>query len=249
MRNTVRLASLGQELSHAPCARIVRRIGTRLFDDDRSAGGHDDERGRCGRGGRRSVCGAAPGAGGEPLHRRHQSGNRDPHSAGAEMATPNLNLVYSSSAGGAGPYGEGWSLAVGSIERSGKWGVPRCMVSDGFDATDEFVLSLNGSAIELVTYGAGPNGSTAYRSRTDQSFLEAFRRTDNSWEVFDRSGMRYQFGTTAESRRTRTGGCGFTSIWGLTQMKDPNNNVVDVAYRTGENTLSLDTVQYGGTPS
>jgi hypothetical protein len=165
------------------------------------------------------------------------------------MATPNLNLVYSSSAGGAGPYGEGWSLAVGSIERSGKWGVPRCMVSDGFDATDEFVLSLNGSAIELVTYGAGPNGSTAYRSRTDQSFLEAFRRTDNSWEVFDRSGMRYQFGTTAESRRTRTGGCGFTSIWGLTQMKDPNNNVVDVAYRTGENTLSLDTVQYGGTPS
>lgn len=39
--------------------------------------------------------------------------------------TPELALVYSSAAGPS-PYGYGWSLPIGSIERSTKWGVPRC---------------------------------------------------------------------------------------------------------------------------
>jgi len=128
---------------------------------------------------------------------------------GRKMATPNLNLVYSSG-GGAGFYGEGWTLPVGTVERSTKWGVPRCTG----DATDEFVLSLNGAAIELVRFSA--SGSTVvYRPRTDQSFLEAVRDTSaDTWQVFDRSGMRYKLGFTAESRRTRTTvACTFTSIW------------------------------------
>ncbi|MGH9388649.1 MAG: SpvB/TcaC N-terminal domain-containing protein, partial [Vicinamibacteria bacterium] len=103
---------------------------------------------------------------------------------GRKSATPDLKLVYSSSGGG-GLLGEGWGMALGSIERSTKWGVPRCTASTGFDATDEFVFTMNGAAVELVNFGSGPGGSTIYRPRTDQAFLEALRRTDNTWEVFE----------------------------------------------------------------
>jgi RHS repeat-associated protein len=166
---------------------------------------------------------------------------------GRKMATPDLKLVYSTGGGG-DVYGEGWAMPLGSIERSGKWGVPRCTGSIGFDKTDEFVLSLNGSAVELVNFGSGPGGSTVYRPRTDQSFLEALRRPDDTWEVFDRSGMRYRFGTTTESRRTRDTACGFTSVWAITQIVDPNGNTVDFTYFGGY-MLTLDKVQYGGTTS
>jgi RHS repeat-associated protein len=157
---------------------------------------------------------------------------------GRKMATPNLNLVYSSG-GGAGLYGEGWSLPIGSIERSTKWGVPLCTGA----YADEFVLTLNGAATELVNFGTS-GSDTVYRPRTDQSFLEAHRKQDNTWEVFERSGMRYVFGTTSASRRDRSPTC--TTVWGLTQIKDPNDNVVDLVYVTGKQTLVLDRVEYGG---
>jgi RHS repeat-associated protein len=168
---------------------------------------------------------------------------------GRKAATPNVGLGYSSAGGGPGAFGEGWSLPMGTIERNGKWGVPRCAGSAGFSKTDEFVLSLNGSAVELVNFGPGPGGSTVYRPRTDQSFLEALRKTDDSWEVFDRSGMRFKFGTTAQARRVGFNCAAQTFVWALTQIEDPNDNVVDLTYRTGENTLELDKIQYGGTPA
>jgi hypothetical protein len=168
---------------------------------------------------------------------------------GRKMATPDLKLVYSSAGGGGGLFGEGWSMPLGTIERSTKWGVPRCAASPGFDKTDEFVLTLNGAAVELVNFGAGPSGSAVYRPRTDQSFLEAIRKTDNTWEVFERSGMRYVFGTTEEARRSRETTCGFTAVWGLTRIHDPHNNRINLTYLAGRDALVLDTVQYGGTPA
>jgi RHS repeat-associated protein len=119
--------------------------------------------------------------------------------------------------------------------------VPLCTGSHA----DDFVLSLNGAAVELVNFGTG-GGGTVYRPRTDQSFLEAVRKPDDTWDVFDRSGMRYTFGTTSESRRKRSATC--TTVWGLTQIQDPNDNTIELTYLTGKKTLALDAVEYGGDP-
>jgi hypothetical protein len=165
---------------------------------------------------------------------------------GRKNATPDLKLVYSSLGGGSGLLGEGWSLPLGSVERSTKRGTPRCGTA-GIDNTKDFVLSLNGSTLELVEYTAGTE--PVYRPRTDQSFLEAIKKSNNTWEVIERSGMRYFFGETTESRLSQTGGCGFTAIWGLTKVQDPNGNTIDIAYKTGEQSLVPTEIEYGAQTS
>jgi RHS repeat-associated protein len=163
---------------------------------------------------------------------------------GRKSATPDLKLVYSSLGGGSsGILGEGWALPLGTIERSAKHGVPRCGTA-GYDNTKEFALTLNGATVELVQYA--PSGSNIYRPRTDQSFLEAIHDTGgNSWEVKERSGMRYFFGESGESRLSRTGTCAFTAVWGLTHVQDPNGNTIHVTYKTGEQSLVPTKIEYG----
>lgn len=45
--------------------------------------------------------------------------------SGRKAMTPQLALQYSNS-GGPSPYGHGWDLPLGRIQRSTKWGVPTC---------------------------------------------------------------------------------------------------------------------------
>src|SRR5262249_42934263 len=66
--------------------------------------------------------------------------------AGRNGMQPNLALVYSSLAG-PGPYGVGWDLPIGRIERSTRLGVP----AYGVDGT--FVVVLPEGAVELVDEG------------------------------------------------------------------------------------------------
>ncbi len=78
---------------------------------------------------------------------------------GRRNVTPELRFVYSS-ASGDGPFGHGWSLPLGSIERSTKHGVPRCLGGHEFD----FVLNLGGATQELVRLSPGSNsGSVNFR--------------------------------------------------------------------------------------
>jgi len=57
---------------------------------------------------------------------------------------PELALVYSSHVAGAGPYGVGWDLPIGRIERSTRLGVPL------YDSGDTFVLVLPDGKSELA---------------------------------------------------------------------------------------------------
>src|SRR5262247_3464635 len=54
---------------------------------------------------------------------------------GRGRMTPRLALQYSSG-GGPGIFGFGWDVPIGRIERSTKWGAPRCTGAH----TDDFVL-------------------------------------------------------------------------------------------------------------
>ncbi len=170
---------------------------------------------------------------------------------GRKNVTPKLALGYSSS-GGPSPYGYGWDLPLGRIERSTKWGTPRCTGPH----TDDFVLVLPDSTAELVN---DPPGSNFYRPAIEQSWIQAEKiEGQNEWIVHDRSGMKYVFGgtavvgtdTSAFMTMDADGYCRFTSAWGLTHVEDPNGNSMDITYRldllAASNVLYPWTVSYGG---
>lgn len=165
---------------------------------------------------------------------------------GRKSATPKLALVYSST-GGPGPFGFGWDLPIGRIERNTKFGIPRCTPPH-----DDFVLVMPGGAIELKADGS------EYRPLVEDAYLVAKKFTgasENYWEVYDRSGMTFVFGKSPSARAwtgsdvfmQQSGGvCNYTGTWALTQIIDPNKNHIDIAYVNIDNVLQPVTIQYGG---
>ncbi len=194
---------------------------------------------------------------------------------GRKNVTPSLNLTYSSG-GGPGIFGYGWSLPLGTIERSTKYGRPRCTGNPNDNHTRDFVVMLSGGSLE-VAFNEWENGQTTglFRPLIDESYLEARLDTrepqhfarGNTWVVEDRAGMKYQFSTDRDNVKYDNArvyhnvdtlwtplaafppyDCEFTSVWGLTQMEDPNGNTVDIRYFKEDNTLYPDEIFYGANP-
>lgn len=112
----------------------------------------------------------------------------------AKMA-PNLALTYSSFQK-SNWIGVGWSLDMGSIQRSTKHGLKTN--SSGKYIGSDFVASINGSTAELV-----PVGNNIYRSKIEGAFLR-FRAVNpdpitgepGSWEVTSKDGLTYYYGAS-----------------------------------------------------
>lgn len=182
---------------------------------------------------------------------------------GRKQATPSLRLVYSSSQSD-GPFGPGWALPLGSIQRSTKKGVPHCLRNK-----DDFVIDLAGSQGELVTDPSDSSGNR-YLMKIDERYLEATKNEPaNTWEVIDRSGRTFRFGqgsAPGASRAFRGGGgatedpnndkffchqafvcsCQFTSFWALTEIEDPNGNTIVISYEKLGGTPFVSAIEYGG---
>ncbi|RIL02171.1 MAG: hypothetical protein DCC71_16790 [Proteobacteria bacterium] len=165
---------------------------------------------------------------------------------GRKNLTPELALVYSSDAGQS-PFGYGWDLPLGRIERSTKYGAPNCD-----HHTAEFVLNLDGASVELVAAG----GDT-YLARVDESYLEAKAFPgQNRWEVYDRAGNTYRFALESSDSSARAfegddtffqaSPCAFTTLWMLRQVEDSNRNRIDIAYWKDDNTFYPERIEYGG---
>jgi hypothetical protein len=167
--------------------------------------------------------------------------------SGRKSITPDLALRYSSS-GGPSPFGFGWDLPLGRIERSTKLGTPRCDPPH-----DQFFLILPGGVVELSN---DPLGSNDYRPIVEESYLRARKfPAENRWEVYDRSGMKYVFGDSAAARawtgadvfmQQAGSACQYTGSWALTRVVDPNGNHMDITYVNAENVLYPITIEYGG---
>ncbi|HSP96255.1 MAG TPA: toxin TcdB middle/N-terminal domain-containing protein [Candidatus Dormibacteraeota bacterium] len=162
--------------------------------------------------------------------------------------TPQLALQYSSG-GGPGPFGHGWDLPLGRIERSSAWGTPRCTGAH----TDDFVLVLPTGAAELVREASG---SPYFRPKVEEAWIRAEQRAaENQWVVVDRSGRTYTFGDVDSARvatstpatlMSQSGGrCDFTAVWALTRVEDPNGNRMEIAWSRIFNTLYPATVRWG----
>jgi RHS repeat-associated protein len=169
---------------------------------------------------------------------------------GRRGMTPQLALRYSSAAGPS-PFGVGWDVPIGRIERSTTWGVPRC----GGAHSDDFVLILPTGASDLVREAPSSN---FYRPAVEQAYVRAEKfAAQNYWIVHDRSGIKYTFGDTDSARvgnstpptflsQAADGTCQLTTTWALTRIEDPNGNVIDVTWAKILNVLYPITVRYGG---
>lgn len=170
---------------------------------------------------------------------------------GRRGMTPNLALVYSSGAG-ASPYGYGWNLPIGRVQRSFKHGVPICDPAN--PELKEFVLALPSGNVECTL-----QADNSCRSHPEEAFLSAqYRPGDNSWVVTEKNGTVYEFGSNPVAREGSNTAvlfepaganhsCRFTAAWGLEKVKDPNGNLVTYEYSKFEGTIALPTtIRYGG---
>jgi len=135
---------------------------------------------------------------------------------------PTLRLVYTSH-GGPSPYGYGWDLPLGQIQRSTRDGAVLC----GRE-TDAFQLVLPNAQVECRLVG----------ERCWPTVEESFLRIEyvsiiNSWVVWDRSGRMYEFGGKPEGREPTFPLPGCTTFrWYLTRVEDLNGNFLTVDYET-----------------
>ncbi|MBI5410352.1 MAG: hypothetical protein HZA14_13405 [Nitrospirae bacterium] len=149
---------------------------------------------------------------------------------GRKGIQPNLALSYSSSNSN-GICGVGWQLDLGSIQRNTKRGVPK------YDGSDSFVASINGASIELVDIGNGE-----YRAKQEGAFMKV-SFDGASWQVKDKSGTTYSFGSSDNSRQYNSG---HIYRWYLDKVTDVNGNYMTVSYLQDQNQVYPQQIQYTG---
>ncbi len=133
---------------------------------------------------------------------------------GRKGIQPNLALTYNSYTSN-GWIGVGWSLEIGSIERSTKRGMD-------YSAND-YVSSGDGELVERTDWGTNYFGA-----KVEEAFSKYYYNSSTSgWEVTAKDGTKYYYGTTSNSRQTNTLG---TSRWCLDKVQDTNGNYMTISY-------------------
>ena len=152
--------------------------------------------------------------------------------------TPSLSIAYSSG-GGNGWLGVGWDLAVSKIEIDTRWGA--ATYRDG----DSVRYLLDGG--ELVPSGEAAEGPTCagaqrYHARIEGGFAHILRcgndPTDYHWEVHDREGTLFVFGSNdaAVGPPTAASYTGPQGIfrWNLGRVVDVHGNTTTFHYAADE---------------
>ncbi len=126
---------------------------------------------------------------------------------------PSLALSYSSGTGNS-ECGLGWTIGLPTIQVSTLERLPL------YDGTDRFVLMGMGSsgAQDIVQMQSG-----YYRFRVESAFARIERRADGTFEVRNRQGHRFRFGTAPSA--TVTDGSRIFA-WLLTEQLDTHGNTI-----------------------
>lgn len=163
---------------------------------------------------------------------------------GRKTITPRLGLSYSSGAGFS-PYGYGWDLPLGKIQRSVKNGALSCT---DVSQHDDFVVVLPGSSAECTL-----EGSTCQPLIQEAAVAVEYDAAGNVWTVRDVAGMRYTFGESDARTGSQTSTlfapgspCAYTYSWGLTEIRDTNDNYLTVEYVREDGVLYPAAVRCGG---
>ena len=134
---------------------------------------------------------------------------------GRRGVQPAIGLSYSSS-GRNGPIGVGWSLELGSIERSTRFGLPK------FDSSDTFTVQAGGTTSDLVQVGPGK-----YQPQDEQAFAR-IQFDGTRWTVTSKDGATATFGGTPDAVKSTSLG---VVAWLLNEVKDIHGNTMTLTYQ------------------
>jgi RHS repeat-associated protein len=145
---------------------------------------------------------------------------------GKGFAKPEVAVTYRSGAEESW-CGVGWNLDMGYILRmSSNKKVPE------YTTSDKFFYVTNGGSMELENV----SGTNEWHATVENAFLKFVRVPDatglvGSWEIYDKNGTKYYFGTSAGSR---TDGYHEGSMvvykWHLDKVEDINGNIMTISY-------------------
>jgi hypothetical protein len=157
---------------------------------------------------------------------------------GPNGMTPSIALTYNSASGN-GLAGVGWNVsAVSSIDRC-----RRTTGQDGADGAVELSSAdrycIGGSRLRLTSGTYGAPGSVYMTEIADYSRITAYGTAGNGPQYFiveAKSGLKYQYGATSDSRvfpGVSPGTISTTpSRWMLNQVTDRSNNYYVISYVT-----------------
>ncbi|MCF7831090.1 hypothetical protein K9M41_03815, partial [Candidatus Gracilibacteria bacterium] len=156
---------------------------------------------------------------------------------GRKGMTPSISLTYSSTQNKLDSLvGYGWSLPTNAIFRSTRKGV------DKLYTQDDFTADINGSTAELVVVDQG-NG--LYGAKTETNFTK-YVFADDHWVATDTRGVRYTFGSSAETRHTNPDNEEEVYKWMLERVEEPNGNYMTYTYTEDSGQVYIDTIRYTG---
>ncbi|MCK5014914.1 MAG: VCBS repeat-containing protein, partial [Candidatus Omnitrophica bacterium] len=127
---------------------------------------------------------------------------------------PDVSLNYSSSAKQE-VLGVGWFLALGHIERSTKRGVPE------YDDTDTYLFARQELIFDVST--------GYYRSKIEDGFSK-IEKLGSEWVITDKSGTKYYFGSTDDSKQYDVNQPSNVFKWFLSKVEDLHGNYMSLAY-------------------
>lgn len=156
---------------------------------------------------------------------------------GRHGLTPQLSLVYNSSAGN-GFLGVGWDLPIGYVMRSTKYGVDyNCNPASSPNPC--FVFMMGGTSAELIRRTDWC--SDCFGALVEGAFMR-FRFVNNAyWEVTDRSGTKYLLGQTSASKQDGTPG---VFKWMIDAVIDTRSNTLNYSYFKHQGEIYIDQINY-----
>lgn len=153
---------------------------------------------------------------------------------GRNGLTPEIALYYNSSAGN-GWLGVGWQLDMGAIVRQTKHGLDY--------RSNDFEFSIAGQNSELVQRDEW--GDFYYGAKIENQFSKYFRNTlTGGWEVYQKDGRVYYYGSSTDSRQQTTKGKTFK--WCLDKVIDSNGNEMILSYDKDQGAIYLREIYYDG---
>ena len=148
---------------------------------------------------------------------------------GRKNMQPNISLSYSSNNSN-GICGTGWAVPVMTIQRSAKNGVPRYTNMADFTAGGQ----------ELVNIGADE-----YKLKLESSFTKyIYSSADSKWIAYDKSGIKYYFGSTDASRTSCPTNPAYIFIWHIDKVSDVYGNTIAYEYEKEDGVVYLKYIYY-----
>jgi hypothetical protein len=169
---------------------------------------------------------------------------------GAAGIQPRLALTYNSNARG-GLLGPGWSVAglssitrcVKTVAQDGTAGPVKLATNDAY--------CLDGNRLRLMSGAYGADGSV-YGLEVE-TFAKTVARNSagngpQSFEVWQRNGLIFEYGNTADSRQTPPGTSTVFS-WHLNKIRDRVGNNLVITYTNANGAVRPDAIHYTQVPA